>query len=380
MLRTFSYKFDPAAACPIKGNTAELATDEIESAGLLEVLQTPGASLSSWAFLGALLEQTGPGTPFVFKEPLGQAREVKVALSGLFGRFVARAYLQRYFNLAIFAHLGRRSFRLDGRLRIRVSRKKKQRGDLPDWIASDAGLTRLFVAEAKGCHDRSGADQALARAWAQANRIDVILRRGKAQRKAQVKRIAIATRWGVAAGGPAIPIIAVKDPDEAGDMSPDEISAALVGIARHHVANLLKGIGYVSLARAVEELIDARTRNAVSDTLQTALRVLRATDTQVAMGAQPFGSTDRLVGRWVTRAGLASDGRLSESDRAVLQRLDLRPVFVGLEQHYVEAVINGELDLIRARARERISTGIARTDGAGVWMLRPPLTDLESPT
>lgn len=245
MLRTFSYKFDPAAACPIKGNTAELATDEIESAGLLEVLQTPGASLSSWAFLGALLEQTGPGTPFVFKEPLGQAREVKVALSGLFGRFVARAYLQRYFNLAIFAHLGRRSFRLDGRLRIRVSRKKKQRGDLPDWIASDAGLTRLFVAEAKGCHDRSGADQALARAWAQANRIDVILRRGKAQRKAQVKRIAIATRWGVAAGGPAIPIIAVKDPDEAGDMSPDEISAALVGIARHHVANLLKGIGYV---------------------------------------------------------------------------------------------------------------------------------------
>ncbi len=31
------------------------------------------------------------GNAFIFKEPLGQAREVKVALSGLFGRFVARA-------------------------------------------------------------------------------------------------------------------------------------------------------------------------------------------------------------------------------------------------------------------------------------------------
>lgn len=40
---------------------------------------------------GALLTPTGTGTPFIFWEPLGQAREVNVALSGLFGRFVARA-------------------------------------------------------------------------------------------------------------------------------------------------------------------------------------------------------------------------------------------------------------------------------------------------
>ena len=30
-----------------------------------------------------------------------KAREVKVALSGLFGRFVARAYLERYFSLSL---------------------------------------------------------------------------------------------------------------------------------------------------------------------------------------------------------------------------------------------------------------------------------------
>ena len=62
--------------------------------------QTPGAAFGSWTILEALLEPTGDGTPFVFRRPLGEAREVKVALSGLFGRFVARAYLERY--LAIF--------------------------------------------------------------------------------------------------------------------------------------------------------------------------------------------------------------------------------------------------------------------------------------
>ena len=102
MQRTFGYKFDPPAACPIKGNIAHLSVDEIENAGLLEVLQTPGASLGSWSLFDALLEKTGPGSPFIFKEPLGQAREVKVALSGLFGRFVARAYLERYFGLSVF--------------------------------------------------------------------------------------------------------------------------------------------------------------------------------------------------------------------------------------------------------------------------------------
>jgi hypothetical protein len=93
MIRTFSHFFDPASANPISGTEAELTIQEIEDAGIREVLQTPGAPLGSWNVLDALLEPTGAGSPFVFREPLGQAREVKVALSGLFGRFVARAYL-----------------------------------------------------------------------------------------------------------------------------------------------------------------------------------------------------------------------------------------------------------------------------------------------
>ena len=101
------------------------------------MLPTPGAAYGAWSILDALLAATGPGTPFIFKEPLGQAREVKVALSGLFGRFVARAYLERYLNLSIFAHLTSRSLLLDGRRRIDIVRRS--RGDLPDWVARRDG-------------------------------------------------------------------------------------------------------------------------------------------------------------------------------------------------------------------------------------------------
>lgn len=105
------------------------------------MLQTPGAAYGAWSLLDALLAPTGPGTSFLFRQPLGQAREVKVALSGLFGRFVARAYLERYFDLSIFAHLGNHVIDLDRRKQARI--KRLARGDLPDWIA-----------EPRGCADR----------------------------------------------------------------------------------------------------------------------------------------------------------------------------------------------------------------------------------
>lgn len=118
MTRTFLHSFDPASA--VTGATVDLEVSEIEDAGIPEVLQTPGAAYGAWSILDALLTPTGTGTPFIFKGPLGQAREVKVALSGLFGRFVARAYLERYFNLSIFAHLGSRTIDLDRRRRVKV--------------------------------------------------------------------------------------------------------------------------------------------------------------------------------------------------------------------------------------------------------------------
>ena len=119
---------------------------------------------------------------------------------------MARAYLERYFNLSIFAHLGSRPIDLDCRLKVKITRLS--RGDLPDWIACASDLSSLTVAEAKGCHDVGGPAKALDRAWAQARRIDVTVR----GHKVGVKCIAIATRWGMATAGPADARLSVRDP------------------------------------------------------------------------------------------------------------------------------------------------------------------------
>ncbi|MHC4046241.1 hypothetical protein [Bradyrhizobium sp. 23AC] len=213
------------------------------------MLQTPGAAHGAWSILDALLAPTGAGTPFIFREPLGQAREVKVALSGLFGRFVARAYLERHFNLSIFAHLGSRTIDLDRRRQLKV--KRLFRGDLPDWIACASDLSSLTVAEAKGCHDVGGPAKALDRAWTQAARIDVTAQ----GRKVTLKRIAIATRWGMAVAGPADVHLSVRDPvDEGEPIASEEKNALFIGLLRLHVANLIKPLGHAELAGVLHRL------------------------------------------------------------------------------------------------------------------------------
>ena len=221
----------------------------IEDAGIREVIKIPGAAFGAWSILDALLTPTGAGTPFIFRKPLGQAREVKVALSGLFGRFVARAYLERYFNLSIFAHLDSKAIDLDRRRKVKI--KRLSRGDLPDWIACASDLSSLTVAEAKGCHDPGGPAGALTRAWAQAGRIDVTAQ----GRRVTVKRIAIATRWGMAVGGPTDPHLSVKDPlDEGETLEPHERDALFIGLLRLHIANLIRQLGHVELADALYRL------------------------------------------------------------------------------------------------------------------------------
>ena len=207
MTRTFAHEFSPEGANPVTGPRVELTVQEIEDAGLREVLQTPGAGIGSWSFLGDLLQ---PGDPFVFHQPLGQSREVKVALSGLFGRFFARAYLERYFHLSVFHHLGQEPISLNAPREISITAREE--GDLPDWVACTNTFSDLTLAEAKGTHDKAGPISALSRAWNQVRRVDVVER----GRTVPAKRIAIATRWGVAAGEPGEPRIAAHDPADEG--------------------------------------------------------------------------------------------------------------------------------------------------------------------
>ncbi|WP_185681192.1 hypothetical protein [Parvibaculum sedimenti] len=112
MSRPFICSFTPPSLDPAAGATIALDVSEIEDAGICEVFQTPGAAYRAWSILDTLLSPTGVGTPFIFKQPLGQACEVKVALSDLFGSFVTRIYLRTFRNRIahhepIFApHLG----------------------------------------------------------------------------------------------------------------------------------------------------------------------------------------------------------------------------------------------------------------------------------
>jgi hypothetical protein len=327
------------------------------------VLQAPGAALGSWAVLGALLQPTGTNSPFLFREPLGQSREVKVALSGLFGRFVARAYLERYFRMAVFAHLGARSLVIDARRKIRAV--KSLRGDFPDWVASDASFSTIFIAEAKGCHDPKGPEMALERAWNQAQRVDIFVD----DRRATVKRIAIATRWGAFRGGSSESILHVRDPNDAGEhLSGDEQNAILVGIARAHVANLLKPLGHTELANTLKALNTSPFPNQQLEKARAALE--KVSLQEVLGGAGSSGPTDALIGGLVTRAGPLQHVDLSLADRQTLSRLELRPRFVGFERRFVAAVVDGQLDQIRkASLVKPKSEGELRSDPGGAWVI-----------
>jgi hypothetical protein len=362
MTRTFIHSFTPASANPVSGPTVDLEVSEIEDAGIREVLQTPGAAYGAWSILDALLTATGPGTPFIFKEPLGQAREVKVALSGLFGRFVARAYLERYFNLSIFAHLGSRVINLDRRRQVNV--KRLSRGDLPDWIACASDLSSLTVAEAKGCHDAGGPAKALDRAWAQAGRIEVTAR----GRKVTVKRIAVATRWGIATAGPTDAQLAVRDPiDEGEPIDPEEKDALFIGLFRLHIANLIKQLDHAELAGALHHLTQQPFARRLQRDIQHARTLLDATPVGEIEQASAMGG---LVGGIVTRAGPVTNADVAPVDQETLARLNLRPVFVGIERDLIRAAIDGELQAVRARLADAAHPDeFARPDRAGGWII-----------
>ena len=369
MTRTFWHDFHPPHLNPLHGRDAELTVREIEDAGLREILQTPGAALSSWAMLEPLLQPTGDDTPFVFREPLGEAREVKVALSGLFGRFVARAYLERHFRLSIFAHLGLSTIVLDGRRQIEVV--PREGGDLPDWVACSSSLSDLTVAEAKGSHARSGPAQALGRAWKQAGRIDVVAR----NRHMPLRRIAIVTRWGVSTGGPPDPRISVRDPIDEGDpIEHDEKDAMFVGLYRHHAANMITKIGHTELASAIRALT---APNLHRDNPGGVPRDESARESLARAPREEFGHDAEfltLVGGLVTRAGPLPESGASRTDLEALARLDLGPVFVGIEHELLHAAIEGDSATIRKVFADRPSTvGRARSDRAGCWII--PLGD-----
>ena len=335
MDREFQHAFWPSGAIPFSG-PAMLSVEEIEDAGLLEVVQAPGAGFGHWRVLGQLLSS---GKPFVFQEPLGQSREVKVALSGLFGRFVARAYLTRHLGYQFFAHVNLNGVALNQSLNLGVI--KRSRGDLPDWVTAPTDLATIAVAEAKGSHDPAGPWNALDRAWAQANRIHV----EKDGKRLSVKRVAIITRWAVSTGMLSTPWIAVRDPVEEGDVSDPEIeAAAVVGIVRHHIANLVEPLGHSDLSSSLRQLIRASASGDQEALIDDAHRHVEEAAVSTNR-ADDLGIP--LIGGIVSRAGPLRTPSAAPDALEMLDALDLRPTFVGLNSALASAAIQGDLSLIR---------------------------------
>ena len=122
MAREFPQLFVDDQGKYLKGFPVHLGVSNIEEVGLMEVLQPTGAKFGNWNFLEELIVKKAKKNFFVFKSQLGAAREIKVSLSCLFGRFIARTYLQKYFGVANFFHLESDEFTLCGPKRIKVKR------------------------------------------------------------------------------------------------------------------------------------------------------------------------------------------------------------------------------------------------------------------
>ena len=356
----FDHRFTPASASSL-GASVDLTVEEVEDAGLREVLQTPGVALGNWGLLSSLLH---PGTSdFLFRAPLGQAREVKTAVSGLFGRFVARAYATRYLGCSHFAHVNRPPMTLAGTMSGVLRRTPRvPKGDMPDWVTwgTEQGLA---IVEAKGCHDRGGPAAALERARRQAHRAEIVV----GGRPATFKRYAIATRWGYATPTRTRPMLWVHDPAEAGEETPEEAAQLALGVARHHAASLLRPLGYqdlaaelLALARAPFTATQERWKRRASEAL--------ARSPVFGVDAVEGTADEGLVGGVIVRGSALAPANLPPEDRDTLERLDLNPTFVGIELHAVKRLIDGEFGRASSPAddaRKRVGD-----DGAGGRIVR----------
>lgn len=365
---TFEHRFEDAAGAVTTG-TVTLDVRQIEDAGVLEILQTPGSALGSWQFLGALLDPNV--ATFSFMEPLGHAREVKTAVSGLFGRFVARAYATRHLGLSHFVHVRKPPMRLSGIVKGELRRVAGRRGDMPDWVAWGAA-PGLAIVEAKGCHDAKGPDAALARAYAQAERGEIRVR----GRRAPFKRFAIATRWGFTNPSPSPPILWVKDPAEEGEVGEPELNELRTAMDRWHAATLLAPLGLEGLAKPLFQLARVSFRKQERDVQRRAFEALGAVRLMRVEG-DGVKTDDLLVGGFVTPAGPIGGGILSADERRLLHRLGMSSAFVGLELGSLKRAIWGRAATAHRSdaTAEEVAGAVGPTpapgrDGAGSWVVR----------
>jgi hypothetical protein len=253
-VRSFNYQLTGVPK-PVSGNL-DLDTDDIADAAIREITQL---SLNASPFGFLLEELLVTGDPrFRWVSALGHVRETKTALSGLFGRFVARAYLEAKQGYAYFAPI------VDDDQRLSFTGLKARRnldrygrpvgGDRPDWaIGGPAGVA---IAEAKGTYNEKGPAAPLKAATVQAQRFAF----AAGPTVLTTKRWAVASRWAVdGSANLQEPHLAVHDPEDGErDPTPEEAVALSRGVALAHHAALLGGMGLTETASAVRQAIASK--------------------------------------------------------------------------------------------------------------------------
>lgn len=246
-IRTVRYFVEPPNGRPpslIDANghpmlDCEFDTSQVAHGGFSEILQTSQHTNPLFSLFEDLLVPNNPELVWQGSGP-GRGVEMRRTFSALFGRFFARAYLERYHGFTWFAPLDGKETRVSRRIRVR---RDASRGDMPDWLCSSP--SKIAIAEAKGTRSPAGvspgklpgplktaADQ-IARAKVETLRLFPGTQRMYWAPR-QVKGWGVMSRWATEQSNRR-PLLYVMDPETEGSPIADEEIAELnQDIARFH--------------------------------------------------------------------------------------------------------------------------------------------------
>ena len=228
------------------GHWHPVSLSELGNAAARETFTTSTLHFAAaWTDLFRSMIAAGPDLRWLENGP-GVGRDARIAYSGLFGRYVARAYLTGNENVRVLVPLDVAKRLLDG-TPYSIVKCPPGHGLEADWIGLD-GQRRLVIAEAKGSFDKA------VRTWSGPDRLPDVLHTaiGQAQRTAvfatsfagalPAKRWAIASRWANEMNG-RCPTVIAWDPDE-GPLDDDDYGALARLLHRCDVEGVLKGLGH----------------------------------------------------------------------------------------------------------------------------------------